>query len=68
MSIKVENEVEVYEKNGEEAPAMKRENILIKSHGIWHDRIVLRVGRNEYTVITDDLLAAIKNASNSNKF
>ena len=65
--IKVEQMVGVYEHNGKAIPVGKSEEIGISSHWNRDSMVVIEVGDETFTVNADDLLAAIKNATNTNR-
>ena len=66
--IKVVNEVEIYEiGNGVEA-ASGTKPLLVQSHWNLPERVILKRGTMEITVLADDLIAAIKNATNTERF
>lgn len=64
--IKVRNEVDIYEENGENTALDKGEPLIVESHWNCRDRIVLSRGKINITVIANDLKAAIQNATNAN--
>lgn len=67
--IKVVNKVRVYEVNDKEIDNIKDEKTLeVASH--WNvDRfVVLKINDIKITVSANDLEAAIKNATNTNKY
>jgi hypothetical protein len=72
--IKVENQVEVYEKNGADLPGLRSDRPFLKVIGHWNcnNRIILKFEDNictcSYTVLVKDLEAAIRNASNTARF
>jgi hypothetical protein len=64
--MKVINEIEIREINGNEVNANSRKVIRISStESIFQtDKVVLEVAGNKYTVLACELEAAVKNASN----
>ena len=58
--MKVENTIRIYELNNEETVG----ELLISSHWNYHDFIVIGNGETKITVSADDLIKAIKNATN----
>lgn len=65
--IKVENTVQIYEKDGKETKHGEH-HLIVKSHWNYNDRVVLEFGEQNITVTEKDLLAAIKNATNIARF
>jgi hypothetical protein len=63
--IDVKQKIKVYEVNDEEVKLGKDINMTVDSHRNDNDMVIVRVGRNRYTVDGDDLLTAIKNAMNT---
>lgn len=67
--ITVTNEVKVYEIGGEEIPiGGQKENIIVSNH--WNNSKMVNIfteGR-KITVVANDLITAIQNAVNTNKF
>lgn len=65
--IKVTSIVPVYEVNGDNQVANPAP-LIVKSH--WNDnmKVVVMVGETKLTVSARDLIAAIENAINSNRF
>lgn len=67
--IKVHNELDIYEFNGNKTSGDERKGIKIHSHWNYNDRVVLEMpDGNKYTLIAADLKAAIVNACNSSRF
>ena len=64
--IKVENQLKVYEADA--AESCSEHVLLIKSHRIFSDRVIIEVGGREYTLAAKDLKAAIDNATNTVRF
>ena len=62
--MKVENEVDIYEINGNEIHDLVPPKLKVGSHGIYRERVVLKIGRRRLTVIARELKAAIDNATN----
>lgn len=65
--MKVTTEIRVYEIN-EVDTGTEEVSILIESHWNLTDRVILRIGNTNYTVIAEDLIMAIKNAQNHKKY
>ncbi len=63
--IKVEQEIDVYEVDGEDGEIGEGSIIKVNSHWSRDDFVVLEVGGKSYTVAGDDLETAITNAQNS---
>jgi len=63
--MKVRNEIQVYERNGETAPDSS--SIVLESHGISSDKVILVVGKERYAVYGSDLRQAVDNAMNHNE-
>ena len=63
MSIVVESKVPTYEINGEKTSSANP--LLVRSHGIYRDRLILEINGEAVTVVGDDLERAIKNAMNT---
>lgn len=64
--IKVQNRVTVYEINEKDTTTSE---LMVFSH--WNDpnRIILQFDQDKrYTVLASDIIEAIKNAQNSNRF
>lgn len=59
--ISVTCEVNVYEKD-------ICEKVLVKNHWNQPEKIALWVDGREYIVLADDLITAIKNATNTKRF
>ena len=69
--IYVTCKVKVYEMRGESTAEMEGKDIpsfLVISHWNEKNKVVFSVGGQTVTVIADDVIAAIKNATNSNRF
>jgi hypothetical protein len=66
--IEVINKVQIYEKGGEDVPPGKDAYLTIKSHWNLSERVILRFGKTELTVLAKDLIAAVKNAQNTERF
>lgn len=64
--IKVQSEVVVYERNGKEAQDYS-DVVVVESHHIFDDRVVLVIGDTRLLVIAHDLQAAIINACNNSR-
>ena len=65
--IKVEQKITVYEKNGRDETPGETLEIGINSHWNRDSMIVISIGDDTYTVVADDLSAAIENAQNTNR-
>ena len=65
--IEITNKVPIYEVGGEqvEAEAGDKVQLLVKSHHIHSDRVILVCDGEEIVVIARDLEAAIQNATNN---
>lgn len=63
--IKVEQRVPVYEIDGKDAVAL--EEVKILSHWNRPEFVVLDADQKKFTLLAGDLLAAIKNAGNTNR-
>ena len=63
--IKVINEVQVYDD-----VKFATEKVVIKVHSHWNENraVELEIDGKRYKVYADDLIAAIKNATNTNRF
>lgn len=59
--MKVENEIQVYEVDGNDKI---KETLLISSHHIHHDFVVIGVGDQKITVSFSELKKAMENAVN----
>ena len=71
MTIKVNNEIEVYEVNGEEKKGLRSDRpcLKVKSHWNRNEFIILQFDDgNNYTVLAKELEAAISNAKNIARF
>ena len=66
--IKVKQTVEIYEENDAEVPIGTNKSIEVESHWNWNERVILVIGRRRITVIGEDLITAIQNAMNTNRF
>jgi len=66
--IKVKQEIEIYEENDEEVPIGIDKSLSVESHWNWNERVILRLGKRRITVIGRDLITAIQNAMNTNRF
>ena len=66
--IESQNKVKIYEENGRDAVpdgAGDQPSICVKSHWNQETMVVLMVAGVNYTVAAGDLMAAIKNATNT---
>ncbi len=63
--IKVSNTISVYEVDGKESTGIGGPTIDVRSHWNRQSLVVLVLGDQSYTVVADDLVAAIRNATNS---
>ena len=71
MTIKVYNEMEVYEVNGEEQKGLRSDKpcLKVKSHWNRNEFVTLQFDDgNNYTVLAKELEAAVSNAKNSARF
>lgn len=60
------NTIRVYEVSGVETKVGDGVNINVKNHSIhWDSLIIIGVGDKSFTVEADELIRAIKNATNS---
>lgn len=66
--IAVESKVPTYEINGEKTSAGNANPLVVRSHRIYQDQIVLAINGLEVTVTGADLERAIKNAMNTKAF
>ena len=71
--IKVSNEVTVYELCGTPTDSSRLLATIIplftvESHWNEREKVVITIGGETVTVVASDLIAAIKNATNSNRF
>lgn len=66
--IKVKQTVEIYEENGKEIPIGTNKSIRVESHWNRDESVILVFGRKHITVIGQDLITAINNAMNTNRF
>ena len=58
--MKVETKLKTYVENAGE----KRIDITVKSHGSFHDRVIIEIDGKEYIIIAQQLQKAITNAIN----
>lgn len=65
--IEVSCNVPVYEKNGKEVSGVPGVQIGLKSHWCFNDRVVLVIGEETYTLVANDLHAAITNCTNKGR-
>ena len=63
--IKVTQEVDIFEINGEEIEPDEHKIISVNSHWSRDEWVVLAVGGKLYTIFADDLRVAIENAQNT---
>lgn len=69
--IEVQNIIPVYEIDGQEvkfADPKLRPTIGVASHWNRMDLVVIKIGDKNYTVVAGDLITAIKNATNTNRY
>lgn len=66
--MKVTNELKLYEMDGVEAKAIDGPVLLVRSHWVRREMVVLIVGGHEYTVARSELAAAIGNATNTGRY
>lgn len=63
--MKVINEIKVYEEDGRDCSTIEQPKIIIESHWNYKNRVVIKLpGGKSYTLISEQLIAAIKNAEN----
>ena len=65
--IKVKNEIKVYEIDNKKVDWQKN-SIQVVSHWNEENKIVLVIDEKSYTVSANDLVTAIKNAQNINRY
>ena len=63
--VSVSQQIEVLEVNGEEVAVNNNLFVGIKSHSIYHNYIILKLGRRRITVEGRALKIAIDNAMNT---
>jgi len=66
--IKVSNELKLLEIDGKAESGLDCPKMVVRSHWNRDSLIVLLVNGVSYTVSASDILAAIKNATNSNSY
>jgi len=66
--IKVSNKVPIYEVNGKEVNYIDESKLVVESHWNENDKVVLKFGRRNITVVARDLTSAIDNATNTRRF
>ena len=64
--IEITQIVEIVEEDGEQWPENKR--LIVSSHWNRNEWVVLKLDEREFAVGVDDLEAAIKNATNVNRY
>jgi len=64
--ITVKQEIPIYQENGEDSTE-KDSCLLVESDDVDNASIVLGFGKRRITVVASDLLAAIANATNTNR-
>lgn len=62
--MKVENEIKVYEIDGEETGLGKSILMKISSHWNRSSYVIIKINNKEYTVLASELSKAIENATN----
>jgi hypothetical protein len=62
MSLTVHNEMRVYEIDGDDCDFTKNHHIGVNSHWNRNEFVVLVIGSKRYTVVGNDLVAAVRNA------
>lgn len=67
--IKVENKQQVYEIDGKDVTGPRDEyQLTVASHWNRPEFVVIKFGDNSYTVVANDIIAAIQNAKNTNRY
>lgn len=66
--IKIKQTIEIYEENDEQVPMGINKSMGVESHWNRDERVILVVGKRRITVIGQDLITAIQNAMNTNRF
>lgn len=66
--IKVTCNVKFYEVQGTEEPPVGGRSLEVVSHWCYSDRVVLEISGNTYTVLGSELISAIRNAMNTERF
>jgi len=66
--IKVKQEIEIYEINGEATPIHDAPQILISSHWNENIKVIITIEGKAYTVVGGDLIQATYNAMHTNRF
>ncbi len=64
MSIDSVIRVPLYERDGQEVTTLDRPFISVENHRVYDDRVVLVIDGKRMTVLSADLSAAIRNATN----
>ncbi len=64
--MKVTSKIPIYEFNGKEVSGLPSDDTMltVNSHWNWTDRVVLKLGNQEITVLSSDLIKAVRNAEN----
>lgn len=65
--LKVTNEVKDYGETSASLYKTENEPVFVSSHWAMSDRVVIKVRGNEVTVIADDMIRAIHNATNKGR-
>lgn len=67
--IEVQSTLPIYEIDGRELAGPRLQDaVVVRSHWNRTDLVVIRIGDKHYTVVAGDLIAAIKNATNNNRY
>jgi len=66
--IKVKQTVEIYEENDVEVSIGTSKSLGVESHWNHNERVILGFGEKRITVVGRDLITAIQNAMNTNRF
>ena len=68
--ISVEQKVKIYEIGGSKVPDLEHPTLIVKSDWATQGMIILEIGikgKENYTILADDLKVAIENATNVNR-
>ena len=66
--IDVINKIEIYEIDGKEVPTGESKVLEVLSHWNRPNMVVIKIEDKRYTVAEKELVAAIKNATNTARF
>lgn len=66
--IKVSQQVRIYEEGDKEIRLGTSRFMGVESHWNRDEMVILEIGKERITVLADDLEAAIRNATNINRF